>query len=62
MKFLKVLLRAAQAAFGVQSLSNMEADFTEHKSPLPFIIAGIVFTILFIITIATLAQLLIQLS
>ena len=38
------------AAFGVQSTANRERDFTGGTAA-PFIIAGIVFTVLFILTI-----------
>ena len=61
MSFLKALLRAAQAAFGVQSKANMEADF-KQQSPLPFIIAGVVFTALFVLVMIVLSQLLISAS
>lgn len=40
------------AAIGVQKSENRERDF-KHGSPLAFIIGGIIFTILFIATVAT---------
>lgn len=40
------------AAIGVQSNKNRQRDF-EQGSPLAFIIGGIVFTLLFIATVAT---------
>ena len=36
------------AAFGVQSKENRERDF-EHGKPVVFIVAGIVFTVLFVV-------------
>jgi hypothetical protein len=38
------------AAFGVQSRKNSERDFTKGN-PVVFVIAGLIFTILFIMTI-----------
>ena len=55
-------MRAAQAAFGVQSIKNMQEDFSENSSPLPFIIAGVAFTAVFVLTMFLLAQLLIRAS
>ncbi|MGB0449299.1 MAG: DUF2970 domain-containing protein [Porticoccaceae bacterium] len=40
------------AAIGVQSNKNRQRDF-EQGSPLAFIIGGLVFTLLFIATVAT---------
>ncbi|HAU01570.1 MAG TPA: hypothetical protein DCS26_00930 [Porticoccaceae bacterium] len=40
------------AGIGVQSNKNREKDFQEG-SPLAFIIGGFVFTLLFIVTVAT---------
>lgn len=40
------------AAFGVQSSKNRLRDF-QGGSPVPFIIGGIVFTLLFILAIVT---------
>ena len=42
---------AAAAAFGVQSRANRERDFTRGK-PMHFIIAGIVFTAVFVLVVA----------
>lgn len=38
------------AAIGVQNRKNLEKDF-EQSSPLPYIIAGIVFTALFMLSL-----------
>ena len=62
MRAFKFFLRAAQAAFGVQSIKNMQEDFSENSSPLPFIIAGVAFTAVFVLTMFLLAQLLIRAS
>lgn len=48
--FLQVVSSVVSAAFGVQSTANRERDFT-GGSAAPYIIAGIVFTVLFIVTI-----------
>lgn len=47
---LEVVFSVFAAAFGVQSSKNSERDFTAGK-PLVFITAGIIFTILFVMTI-----------
>jgi Protein of unknown function (DUF2970) len=46
---------AAAAAFGVQSRANRERDFSRGK-PLHFIIAGIVFTIVFVLVVVAVVQ------
>ncbi len=48
--FLDVMLSVMAAAFGVQNSKNRERDFT-HGNPLAFIAAGLIFTLLFILTI-----------
>lgn len=45
--FLKLMLSASAAAFGVQNRKNLEQDFAQ-ASPMPFIAAGILFTVVFI--------------
>ena len=58
-KFLSVWQIAAStvaAAFGVQSKANKDRDFSTGK-PIHFIIAGIVFTALFVVTIITVVNL-----
>lgn len=47
---LQVVASVLAAAFGVQSTANRERDFTQGSAT-TFIIAGLVFTVLFIMTI-----------
>lgn len=49
---LSVVKSILAAAIGVQSDSNRSRDF-EQGNPLTFIVGGIVFTLLFIATVAT---------
>lgn len=54
---LRALLQSVlAAALGVQSSKNRERDFTNGKAS-HFIVAGIVFTFLFIATVATIVNL-----
>ena len=48
--FWKVMLSVIQASFGVQNSANKERDFKEGKA-VPFIIAALLFTLIFILTI-----------
>ena len=48
--FLQVMMSVFAAAFGVQKDENYERDFTTG-SPLPYIVGGILFTVLFVLTI-----------
>ena len=48
--FWQIAHSTAAAAFGVQNRANRERDFKRGK-PLQFIIAGIIFTALFVLTI-----------
>ncbi|MFL0802792.1 MAG: DUF2970 domain-containing protein [Agarilytica sp.] len=43
-------LSVLAAAVGVQNRKNLEQDF-EQSSPFPYIIAGIVFTVVFMLTL-----------
>lgn len=45
--FAGLVVSACAAAFGVQSRKNLDRDFTQ-SSVLPFIVAGIIFTVVFI--------------
>jgi hypothetical protein len=45
--FLQVVLSVMAAAIGIQNQAVRERDFNA-KSPLPFIAAGILFTVLFV--------------
>ena len=49
--FWQVAMSTIAAAFGVQSRANRERDFTRGK-PIHFIVAGIVFTVLFVLIVA----------
>lgn len=52
---LKIMQSILAGAFGVQSNRRREEDF-HSGSPLPYIIAGVVFTVGFVITIALIVQ------
>ena len=54
--FWQIAGSAAAAAFGVQSRANRERDFSRGK-PLHFIIAGIVFTSLFVLVVVSVVRL-----
>jgi hypothetical protein len=49
-KLWRVVKSVAASAIGVQSNKNREHDF-QQKSPLPYIVVGVVFVILFIVSI-----------
>lgn len=51
----QVICSVFAAGFGVQSKENKERDFTRGK-PLQFIIAGLLFTIAFLIGLITLVN------
>lgn len=57
--FWQIAGSAAAAAFGVQSRANRERDFTRGK-PLHFIIAGIVFTAVFVLVVASVVYLVLR--
>ena len=46
-RFISLIASTCAAAFGVQSNKNLDKDFTSNRV-LPFIIAGLIFTTLFI--------------
>lgn len=48
--FLQVTMSVLAAALGVQNAKNRERDFT-RGNPLVFIFAGLIFTVLFVLTI-----------
>jgi len=54
--FFQVIGSVVAAAFGVQSSANRERDFT-GSSATPYILAGIAFTILFIVAIISVVRL-----
>lgn len=45
--FLQVMMSVFAAAFGVQSEKNRERDFSQ-SSPMPYIVGGLIFTVLFV--------------
>ena len=56
MEFLRVIKSVMSAMIGVQKKKNLEEDFSK-SSATPFIIAGIIMTIIFVITIWFVVQL-----
>ena len=56
---LRVVKSIAAAAFGVQSSRNRETDFT-HGNYRHFIIGGIVFTVIFVLTVAFVVSLVLK--
>lgn len=55
----EIVTSTVAAAFGVQSRRNRERDFTAGK-PSHFIIAGIVFTVLFVLGMIVLVNLVLR--
>jgi hypothetical protein len=51
----EVICSVLAAAFGVQSRENKVRDFSRGK-PLHFIIAGLLFTVLFLVTLITIVN------
>jgi hypothetical protein len=54
--FLEVTMSVMAAAFGVQNSKNRERDFTKGN-PLVFIAAGLIFTVVFVLTIVGIVSL-----
>ncbi|MGN7611069.1 DUF2970 domain-containing protein [Magnetococcales bacterium HHB-1] len=52
----QVMGSVAAALFGVQSRKNRDRDFT-HGKPMQFAVVGLIFTILFILTLVSVAYL-----
>ena len=48
--FLQIALSVVAAAFGVQTQANQDRDFANGK-PVVFIIAGLIFTLVFVLSI-----------
>lgn len=46
----QVTMSVLAAALGVQSEANRQRDF-QQKSPLPYILGGLIFTVVFVLTI-----------
>ena len=59
--FLNVLKSTMFAASGIQTKANRERDF-KHGKPSTFIIAGIIFMVIFILSIVGVVQLVMSLS
>ena len=55
-KSLRIIQSTLAAAIGVQSKKNRERDFQEGNAG-TFIVAGIIFTVLFIATVMTVVRL-----
>ncbi len=56
MEFLKVIKSVMSAMIGVQNKKNLQEDFSK-SSPLPFIVAGIIMTLIFILSVYAVVQL-----
>lgn len=54
--FWQVVFSTLASFFGVQSQKNRERDF-QHGNPLAFITAGLILTVLFILTVVTVVRL-----
>lgn len=55
-RFLSLVISVLGAAIGVQKRSYLEKDFSQ-SSPLPYIVAGVVFTFLFMLTLILVVKL-----
>ncbi|WP_317928782.1 DUF2970 domain-containing protein [Halioxenophilus sp. WMMB6] len=51
-----LIISVCAAAFGVQSRKNLDRDFNQ-RSILPFILAGVIFTALFIFAVISVVSL-----
>jgi hypothetical protein len=54
--FWRVVLSVIQASFGVQNQANRERDFAS-RSIWPFVAAALIFTVLFVLSIALVVKL-----
>jgi len=54
--FMQVVKSVLSGMFGVQSSKNRERDFTKGK-PIHYIVVGLVFTLLFILTLVGVVKL-----
>jgi len=57
--FLQIVISTVAAAFGVQSSKNRERDF-KHGNIMTYIVAGLVFTTLFVLTVALVVKSILQ--
>ena len=51
-----VIVSVLAAAIGVQSKKNQEKDFNAKGSIVTYIVAGIIFTIVFVVTVITVVE------
>ncbi|GBL03752.1 DUF2970 domain-containing protein [Glaciecola sp. KUL10] len=56
-KWKKAVKSVISSFLGVQSQRNYEEDFTESPSPLPFIVVGVVFVTIFVLSLIALVSL-----
>ncbi len=56
LSFWKMMLSVMQASFGVQNRKNKERDFASGSIK-GFIVAALIFTVLFVLTVATVVNL-----
>ena len=56
MEFLKIIKSVMSAMIGVQNKKTLQEDFSKH-SAIPFIIAGIIMTLVFILSVYAVVQL-----
>ena len=54
--FWQIVVSTIAAAFGVQSDKNRQRDF-KHGSVMPYIVAGVIFTVAFVLTVVLVVQL-----
>jgi len=59
LSLLSIVASTLSAAIGVQNSKNRKRDFTSGKL-MPFIIAGVIFTLLFIGTVFTIVQIVLK--
>lgn len=57
--FWSVMFSVIAAAFGVQSDKNRQRDFSQG-SPLPYIIGGLIFTLVFVLTLIGIVMLVVS--
>lgn len=56
MSWWEVVKSVAASMFGVQSEKKRQADFSTHQSFLPFVIVGVVFVVVFVISLVLLVK------
>jgi hypothetical protein len=57
--FWTIVLSTLAAAIGVQSRANKERDFSHGRAG-PFIVAGVIFTVLFVLVLVVVVRLVLQ--